>query len=381
MKEKAGGDLMCKRPSSIVEARFSLTKKQNDILDIVFSAIENDDNLKYVIDLTKYSELYSESVKNRSDIFNELKKAAKSFEGRGFSISLAGTNGKDDEMYFSWFSSIRYLNGQAKVQIELGGELKKLMVDCKQACFYQIKYTLNLKSIYSKRLYYYLKTFERTGWRIDNLNELRLKLECPKSYENYSEFRRLVLLTAQKEINGNTDIEFNFQTIKKKGKVVGIKFIIKQNILKRKKSAKREKSIDMVEVSKSTAETETTVKATEETAAAIDSQEDVEIEKVISTCYGLKLQHREALVILKAGKGNLTQIKKCYTYMLNRKDINNAVAYIIDLLTRGFMEPKSSNAVGTFSDYEQRTYDYDDLERKLLGWDKPDKEDNASKSN
>lgn len=381
MKEKAGGDLICKRPSSIVEARFSLTKKQNDILDIVFSAIENDDNLKYVIDLTKYSELYSESVKNRSDIFNELKKATKSFEGKGFSLSLAGTNGKDDEMYFSWFSSIRYLNGQAKVQIELGGELKKLMVDCKQACFYQIKYTLNLKSIYSKRLYYYLKTFERTGWRIDNLNELRLKLECPKSYENYSEFRRLVLLTAQKEINGNTDIEFNFQTIKKKGKVVGIKFIIRENILKRKKSLKKEKSINLVEVEKSTAETKTIVKAKEETAATTDSQ-GAEIEKVVSICYSLKLHSKEAMAILKAAKSDLIQIEKCYKYMINQKNIKNAVAYIIDLLTRGFSEPQSSNVpAATFNDFEQRVYDYDDLEKKLLGWDKPDKEENATKSN
>lgn len=33
-------------------------------------------------------------------------------------------------------------------------------------------------------------------------------------------------------------------------------------------------------------------------------------------------------------------------------------------------EPKQYGKVSTFNDYTQRKYDYDDLERKLLGWDK-----------
>jgi len=36
---------------------------------------------------------------------------------------------------------------------------------------YKIEYPLNFRSIYSKRLYYYLKRFEDTGWRIDKLAE------------------------------------------------------------------------------------------------------------------------------------------------------------------------------------------------------------------
>ena len=55
MENKKGGDLICKRPETIIEARFSLTKRQNDVLDMVFSSIEDDNKLRYEIDVVKYS--------------------------------------------------------------------------------------------------------------------------------------------------------------------------------------------------------------------------------------------------------------------------------------------------------------------------------------
>jgi hypothetical protein len=37
---------------------------------------------------------------------------------------------------------------------------------------------------------------------------------------------------------------------------------------------------------------------------------------------------------------------------------------------KGAQNNKNTN--DTFNNYEQRTYDYNDLEKKLLGWDKND---------
>ena len=70
MENKRGGDLICRRPEIIIEARFNLTKKQNDILDMVFASIENDDKLRYEIDVAKYGKLYN--IKDKSNIYRTL---------------------------------------------------------------------------------------------------------------------------------------------------------------------------------------------------------------------------------------------------------------------------------------------------------------------
>ena len=85
MENKKGGDLICRRPEAIIEARFNLTKKQNDIVDMVFASIEDDGKLEYQIDLTKYGKLYN--IKDKSNIYRDLKKAVCNFEGKGFSLS------------------------------------------------------------------------------------------------------------------------------------------------------------------------------------------------------------------------------------------------------------------------------------------------------
>jgi plasmid replication initiation protein len=38
-------------------------------------------------------------------------------------------------------------------------------------------------------------------------------------------------------------------------------------------------------------------------------------------------------------------------------------------LVRGFNEPQGNIKVGEFNGYEQRSYDFDKLEKELLGWD------------
>ena len=56
-------------------------------------------------------------------------------------------------------------------------------------------------------------------------------------------------------------------------------------------------------------------------------------------------------------------------YYAKDKQVDNLVGYIIKILKDGFNEPKK-NIPKTKKDFIERDYDYDELERKLLGWDK-----------
>ena len=353
--KKKGGNLICMRPDSIVEARFKLTRRQNDIMDMVFASIEDDDKLEYEIDLSKYAKLYN--VKDVSDIYGEIKKAVKTFEGKGFAITRKISETKENRIYFSWFSSIEYLDGEGKIKVELGQKLKSLFLQVKRATFYDIQYTLNLKSIYSKRLYYYLKLYEDKGFRIDKIDELKDKLECPVGYKNYADFNRYVLNTAYEEINGNSDISFEYEKEYTGKKVTHIKFIIKSN---KKVNAPKEIQADKEVV------------ADKETPLDI-IENDI---KLIMEITENRFKEDNAMTFRTESKGDIELIRKVYQYMkcelANGKEIPKKVGYIITLL-RNFDEPQELEKVGInykgFNNFEPRDYDYDKLEKQLLGWE------------
>lgn len=367
MENKKGGDLICKRPETIVEARFKLTKKQNDILDMVFASIENDGKLKYQIDIRKYGQLYN--LKNKSNIYGDLKKAIKTFEGKGFAITQKINEKKENRIYFSWFSSIQYLDGEGKIEIELGQKLKEIMLNAKKACFYQLKYSLNFHNIYSKRMYYYLKSFENsngnnTGWRIDNLDELRSKLECPKSYNVYYEFKRLALNPAYEEINGNSDIDFEYEEIKDKKKVTHLKFHVKKNKVNQLLDANDEVSATVTEFE--------------------EEQEETYIEKIKSIIEGVtrnKLSDKSANEIYKCATNNneygnapLELIREMVEYSKSQNIKGDFVIWVKGTISKYKKPIKATQQIakGSFNDYDQREYNFDELEKKLLGWDNND---------
>lgn len=64
-------------------------------------------------------------------------------------------------------------------------------------------------------------------------------------------------------------------------------------------------------------------------------------------------------------------IKQCYKYTLN-KNVPNIVGYMRTLV-RGFNKPQTNIKKGSFNDYEQRKYDFNQLEKDLLSKDNDDK--------
>jgi plasmid replication initiation protein len=90
-----------------------------------------------------------------------------------------------------------------------------------------------LKSYYSIRLYELLKQFQNKdlhGWWFITIEELRdiLKIEQTQ-YSRYNDFKRKVIILAQKELEEKTDIKFDFEEHKIGRKIEKIKFIIQPN--------------------------------------------------------------------------------------------------------------------------------------------------------
>jgi plasmid replication initiation protein len=342
------GKYIAVRPNALIEARYDLNVSQNDIMDMVLTKIEDDSNYLYELNISDYKHLYKTDTSN---IYRNLEKATKSMEGTGFYLLTNNDKGIEKETFFVWFASIEYVKSEGKVTFEIGNKLKGLLLEMKKRIYYRIEYPLNFASIYSKRVYYYLKSFQDTGWRIDNLNILRKKLQCPKSYDKYGLFRTYVLDMAMKEINNYGDINFVYEEIKTGRKVTSIKFYINGNKTKNKAN---EEACSTVEI-KSTNKEE---------------KSSTELTNAVKSIFKENITEKEAKFILNTAKCDINIIKEKYTISQNVSKINNIVGWMTKAIKENYTIPKDKVKVGSFNDYEQRDYDINDLERKLLGWDK-----------
>ncbi|MCB2299462.1 replication initiation protein [Clostridium tagluense] len=336
------------RPNELIEARYNLSVSQNDIMDMVLAKIEDDNNYLYELNINDYKHLYKTDTSN---IYRNLEKATKGMEGTGFYLLTNNDKGVEKETFFVWFASIEYVRSEGKITFEIGTKLKGLLLEMKKRIYYKIEYPINFTSIYSKRVYYYLKRFEDTGWRIDNLDILRKKLQCPKSYEKYSFFRIKVLDMAMKEINNFSDISFKFEETKIGRKVTGIKFIIKQN---QNNKARNE-----------IAATSTVLRE----EVGIQPQKNIDNIKLVKAIISEDITDLEAIKIFNIASGDINIIIEKYNIVRQLNNVKNLVGTVITAIKEDWSFPKGKIKVGTFNDYDQRSYDFIELEKKLLGWE------------
>ena len=224
MASKKGKEISI-RPDSIVEARYQLTPSQNDVLDIFLMEIEDQDEnkLNYELEVKNYVHLFG---KGKTNVYRDLKEAVLSFEGKGFRL-ITDKEGKKGTFYH-WFSKIAWDDNQGRIVLEIGQSFKQILIEMIRKVYYRPEFPLSLSSTYSKRLYYMLKQFEDTGIRIDDVDTLREKLECPVSYNRYCKFKSGILEVAKREINKTTDITIDYEEIYRKNKVVRLKFLVKK---------------------------------------------------------------------------------------------------------------------------------------------------------
>lgn len=132
------------------------------------------------------------------------------------------------ETLLAWFSNVKIQSKTGKVGIRFDEEMKPYLLDLKgRYTKYKLIYTLGMKSKYSIRLYELLKSLDHCkdviSFDLDYFKE-RMGAE----YTRWVDVRRFVVEPALKEINELTDLNINFDVIKKGRAVHKIKFTIAQ---------------------------------------------------------------------------------------------------------------------------------------------------------
>ena len=259
----------------------------------------------------------------------------------------------------AWLSSAEYEKGSGMIELEFSPKLKPFMLGLKEFyTSYRLKNVLELKGKYSIRMYEILKSNEFKKIAEIEVDELRKILKADTgSYLIYQNFRNRIILQAQKELKEKTDISFEFEEIKTGRKVTGLRFTIKSN-----KGKTETNALDEISVT-SEADPE-------------EVSEDIAfgIKQIKTIMNGHDISDREALSILKSSNGDFNTVKKIYEHGKN-KNIPNFIGWMITMVKPGaYIDPKRNYNKDNFNNYEQRTYDFDKLERKLLGWDKKEEE-------
>ncbi len=209
------------KSNSFIEARYKLSLAEQRLVLSVISQIEPDDEdfNTYSINVSDFVELAGVRNKNA---YSQMKKITDSLQTK-----LIIINKGDSELRATWFSTAEYFKGKGYVEVEISPKLKPYLLKLKERfTTYKLKTVMQLKSIYSIRIYELLKQYEKIGKRVFVVEELKEKLGVEKKYALYGDFKKKILQVAEKELAEKTDIYFTFNEVKEGRKVVFIEFNI-----------------------------------------------------------------------------------------------------------------------------------------------------------
>jgi plasmid replication initiation protein len=261
-----------------------------------------------------------------------------------------------DLIQIGWLSSAVHKRKKGIILLRFDPTLKPYMLGLKEFyTSYKLENILSLKSKYSIRVYEILKSNLFKKQVTIELQDLKNMIGVnEKSYNVYQNVKNRILIQAQKELKAKTDISFTYDEIKTGRKVTSINFYINANKTKNKADTEACSTLE----SKSTNEEEKSL---------------TELINTVKSIFKENITGKEAMFILNTAKSDINIIKEKYALSQDVSKIGNIVGWMIKAIKEDYTIPKDKAKVGSFNDYEQRDYDFDALEKKLLGWDKEEK--------
>ena len=136
-------------------------------------------------------------------------------------------NNEKELAVYTFFTRLSYNKDDKVLKVRFNEELKPHLLQLKPFAMGNLKYILQYRSEYSKRIYMLLSQWKTAGSHKYKVDELRDMLAVPDSYK-YNDFKKRVIIKAQKELKEKGDIYFDFAEKKEEGgkKVTHILFDI-----------------------------------------------------------------------------------------------------------------------------------------------------------
>lgn len=216
------------------------------------------------------------------------------------------------------------------------------------------------KTTYSFRIYELLQNYAYIGIRKFELQDLRYKLGIydDKKYSIFSDFKKRVIDPSIKAINKSTDLEINYKQIRYGRKIQGIEFTISQKSQCKNVLLQQDDNIDKSQVDKME-----NIIGQKLSAGTVAKITDIAIDSI-----------REYKIDMGFYEYIQYEMDRVKDYS-NIKNVNNVIACLKTALSEYWKEGeisspnKSTYKTNKFDNFTPREYDYDKLEKQLLGWD------------
>ncbi|WP_195617514.1 replication initiation protein [Clostridium paraputrificum] len=352
--------LVTKSNYFIMNCSYDLSLEEQKLILTLASMVQpTDEEFKpYNFKISDFMELLGVETQTK---YTEIPKITKELMKKVFEIQEGNTL-----LQVAWLSSARYEKGSGMVTLKFSPDLKPYMLQLKEKFTqYQLANILSMKSKYSPRIYEILKCneFKKQKYIDIEIEELRKLIKADTVYPKYNDFKRYIIERTQKELKKTSDISFDFEEIKTGRKVTSLKFYIHQN---KAKIINEPTALDEVSVSVS------------EDIKQDDSLETVKL--IIKNRTGQIITDKSANEILKCaiqhneyGNAPLDLISEVAEHS-KTQNIKTGFIGWFKTTVKNFERPIKTVKKTNFNNFEPREYDYDDLEKKLLGWDKEDEE-------
>lgn len=287
----------------------------------------NINELAKYLGITKYS------------LFRDVKKICKNLCQRIVEIDY-GNNWE----IFHWVACAKYNDGI--ITIKISDELKPYVLEL-NSFFSKIRLDsiLAVDSYYAIRLYELLQMQKGVTGKDKltfSIESLRTFFDCTKKFERISSFKERVIEKSIEEINLKTDINVNIEYIKTAKTVTDITFFVKEKDINKAKEEEKEQP----------------------------TGEEIDIDDLIEQLQDIirePLKIREYKALLQAANNDVELIKSKYQIAKKQKKIDNLVGWMVKAIQEEYSEPVEKKKLTSFNNIEGRKYNYEELERALLG--------------
>ena len=324
------------KSNTLITCNYDLSLQEQKIILTLASMVQPTDTefKEYEFKIKDFMDLLE--IKDKSK-YTEIPKITKELMKKVFEIR----EGKEI-IQMAWLSSAVYKTGEGTVKLEFSPKLKPYMLELKELyTSYKLDNVLSLKSKYSIRIYEILKSNLFKKIIEIEVEELKNMIGAKADYfKLYADFKRKVILQAQKELKEKTDIAFTYEEIKTGRKVTSIRFHINKS-----KNAQDE------------------ISATKE-----DPKQDINIDNIKLVKNIIEnISDIDAIKIFNIADGDIENIKEKYSIISKFRNVHNLTGAMIQAIREDWTTNSINNS--TFNNFEGRTYDYEELEKKLLGWE------------
>jgi len=218
MEEKAKSKNLIVKSNELIQGRYELKISQIKLILHMITLIKKDDEdfKEYKVSIKDYAHRMGIDPEGE---YSHAKEITEDLLKKVIKISYEDEKGKDRFLQINWLSHADYAEGEGYVDISFDPKLKPYLLALKERFTqYDIRNVLSLKSFYSIRIYELLKQFEKVGYRVFKINELKEMLGIENKYSSYSLFKKRVIEKAQEELKKHSDIYFDFEEIKQHGR-------------------------------------------------------------------------------------------------------------------------------------------------------------------